>query len=522
MENVRGIVPRKIKGFRDIDPNLNQIKWKIINAASKIYKLYGFEHWDTPAIEYADNLGKYLPDTDTIEEGVYSFRNPEKEPVLKSDGKELRDTWDRVIMENHFLSMRYDLTAPLARHYAEKLLTASQKGNLTTKNAPLFRRYQFGPVFRYETKLDPGRFREFWQLDFDTVGTGDITADAEVCMVTTDALEAIGLKRGTYIMKVNNRKILKGFLKNLDVNDEETEMNILRVVDKLDKIGFEGLKQELGNGRIDSSGGVINGLELNPNLIFSIINFFKKFEKTKSRKNILEQLSNLNNLNSIFIEGVEELRKIDFILSATGYNEKRVIFDPTLVRGMAYYTGPVFEVESKQTYIDEKGNERKLGSICGGGRYDALVEKLLGIKVPATGLSIGVDRVAELLQLTKQAQEQIKGPVLIIVFDNNLMPEYQKIASQLRKAKIDTEVYYGFQRGLNKQLAYADKKNCPIAILLGEDELNKGVVSVRDLKMGKEIASEFSDKKEWQKSAQFEVKKEELVGKVKEIIKKYK
>jgi len=441
---------------------------------------------------------------------------------LDTEGNDLKDDWSRVIFENHFLSLRYDLTAPLARLYAEQLWQDKLKGNVKTEKSPLFRRLQFGPVFRYEAKLDPGRFREFWQLDFDTVGTGDMTADAEVCMVTTDALEAIGLKRGSYIMKVNNRKILKGFLKNLGVNDDETEMNILRVVDKLEKIGFEGLEQELGKGRVDSSGGNINGLNLNPILIDGIIDFFKKFGKTHSRKTILKLLSNLNISNSIFVEGVGELHKIDNMLSATGYNEKRVIFDPTLVRGMSYYTGPVFEVESKQTYIDEKGNERKVGSICGGGRYDDLVEKLLGIKVPATGLSIGVDRVAELLQLTKQVQEQVKGPVLIIVFDNNLMPEYQKIASRLRKAKIDTEVYYGFQRGLNKQLAYADKKNCPVAILLGEDEFQKGVVTVRDLKMGKEIASEFTDKKEWQKSSQFEVTKEELVKKVKELINKHK
>jgi len=523
----RGIIPRKIKGFRDIDPSLNQLKWSIVNAAKKVYISYGFEHWDTPILEYAETLGKYLPNEQNITEGevaegVYSFRNPEKETVLDTEGNDLKDDWSRVIFENHFLSLRYDLTAPLARLYAEQLWQDKLKGNVKTEKSPLFRRLQFGPVFRYEAKLDPGRFREFWQLDFDTVGTADMTADAEVCMVTTDALEAIGLKRGTYVMKVNNRKILKGFLKNLGVNDDETEMNILRVVDKLDKIGFDGLEKELGLGRIDSSGGSINGLQLSPNLIFGIIDFFKKFGKTHSRQTILKQLNNLNISNSIFIEGVEELQKIDSILAATAYNEKRVIFDPTLVRGMSYYTGPVFEVESKQTYIDEKGNERKVGSICGGGRYDDLVEKLLGIKVPATGLSIGVDRVAELFQLTKQVQEQVKGPVLIIVFDNKLMPEYQKIASQLRKAKIDTEVYYGFQRGLNKQLAYADKKNCPVAILLGEDELNKGIVTVRDLKMGKEIASEFTDKKEWQKSAQFEVKKEELVKKVKELINKHK
>ncbi len=251
MGNKRGIVPRKIKGFREIDPNLNRVRWKIINAASKVYKLYGFEHWDTPVVEYADNLGKYLPDTDTIAEGVYSFRNPEKEPVLKSDGKELRDDWDRETMENHFLSLRYDLTAPLAMHYAEKLWMNSRKGNLPTKNAPLFRMYQFGQVYRYEAKLDPGRFREFWQLDFDSVGSGDVAVGAEVCMVLSDSMEAIGLTRNTYIVKVNNRKILKGLLQNLGVKTEKQEQSILRIIDKTDKIGMEALVEELGVGRTE-------------------------------------------------------------------------------------------------------------------------------------------------------------------------------------------------------------------------------------------------------------------------------
>jgi histidyl-tRNA synthetase len=525
----RGIVPRKIKGFRDIDPSLNQLKWAIVDGAKKVYKAYGFEHWDTPVLEYADSLGKYMPPDESategqVAQGVYSFRNPEKEPVYDEKGNELIDKndFDKVIYENHFVALRYDLTAPLARLYAEQLWQDKLKGLVKTEKSPLFRRYQFGPVFRFEMKVDPGRFREFWQLDFDTVGTSDMAADAEVCMVTADALEEIGLKRGSYIVKVNNRKVLKGFLKNLGVDKEATEQNILRVVDKLDKIGLDGLKEELGNGRTDSSGAKVKGLELDSNLINGIIDFFKKFAKAKNRKNILEQLSNLAHSNTIFNEGVDELRKIDSVLSSMGFTEKRVVFDPTLVRGMSYYTGPVFEVESKQTYKDEKGNEKRVGSICGGGRYDDLVEKLLGIKVPATGLSIGVDRLAELLQLTNQAPEKISGPVLIVVFDNNLMPEYQKIASQLRKAKIDTEVYYGFERGLKRQLAYADKRNCSVAIMMGENELQKGTITVKDLKAGKDIAADFTDKTEWLKTAQVEVKKEDLVKKVKELIKKHK
>lgn len=530
MENLkRGIVPRKIRGFRDIDPGLNQLKWRIVDSARKVYKAYGFEHWDTPVLEYADSLGKYMPgeavgDAGEVAEGVYSFRNPEIEPVYDENGNELRDrnNFDKVVLENHFVALRYDLTAPLARVYAEQLWQDKLKGLVKTEKSPLFRRYQFGPVFRFEVKVDPGRFREFWQLDFDSVGTADVTADAEVCMVLSDAMEEIGLKRGTYMVKVNNRKVLKGFLKNLGVEDEETEKNILRVVDKIDKIGLDGMKAELGKGRTDTSGAQVKGLEMPAPLVKGIVDFFKKFGKIKSRKNVLERLGELAGANTIFTEGLEELKKIDAVLTSMGYTEKRVVFDPTLVRGMSYYTGPVFEVESKQTYTDDKGNEKRVGSICGGGRYDDLVEKLLGIKVPATGASIGVDRLAELLQLTNQAPRKVTGSVLIIVFDNTLMQEYQEIAAQLRKAKIDTEVYYGFQRGLNKQLAYADKKNCPVAILMGEDEVAKGVVTVRDLKKGKDVASEFTDKAEWMKTAQFEVKRGDLVKKVKELIKQHK
>lgn len=514
MQNKRGIVPRKIKGFRDIDPSLNRLKWKIINAASKVYKLYGFEHWDTPILEYTDGLGKYLPDTDTLEEGVYSFRNPEKEPVLRTDGKECRDEWDRVVMENHFLSLRYDLTAPLARHYAEKLWVDSQKGNLTTMNAPLFRRFQYGPVYRYETKLDPGRFREFWQLDFDSVGTGNIAADAEVCMILADAMEEIGLKRGTYIVKVNNRKILKAFLQNIGINTETQEQSVLRIIDKTDKIGIAGLKEELGKGRADSSGAFIEGLNLDSNTIDLIVAFLNDFGQTTERKLIINRLYQYLKESNIGREGVDELNKIDEVLTRLGFNEDRVVFEPTLVRGMSYYTGPVFEVESKQTYLDSKGNERKVGSICGGGRFDDLVERLIGIKVPATGASIGVDRLAELLLLTNQAETQISGPVFIVVFDENLMPEYQRIANELRANNIETEIYYGLRKNLKKQLAYADKRNCPLAIIIGENEISNGVATVKDLRLGK-LQTSIVNKDEWKEKVQKEVHRDHLIHHIK-------
>jgi len=519
MSKQRGIVPRKIKGFRDIDPNLIRIRQHIVDAASAVYKLYGFEHWDTPVIEYADNLGKYMPDSDTIEQGVYSFRNPEKEPVLNEIGKDLKDEFDVVVMENHHLALRYDLTAPLARHYAEKLWLNSIKGDLTATNAPLFRRFQYGPVFRYEAKLDPGRFREFWQLDFDTVGTRNIAADAEVCMILSEALEAIGLERSSYIIKVNNRKILKGLLQSTGVATEDDEQNILRIIDKFDKIGRDGLEAELGKERKDKSGAIINGLNLDQAIIDKIMFYIDMFISTEDRLTILQKLKSHLTGSEIGEEGVAELETINDILTKLNFDEDRIIFDPTLVRGMAYYTGPIFEVESLQTYKDKKGRKRKVGSICGGGRYDGLVEQLNGIQVPATGASIGVDRLAELLLLTEQAKTEIQGPVFIAVFDDQLMPEYQKIARELRQEGIETEIFYGQQKNMKKQFSYADKRNCPLAIMIGENEMESGMVSVKDLVLGRQ-ETDISDRDEWRKKVQQDVERGNLISYIKEKLNK--
>ncbi|KAB2909424.1 MAG: histidine--tRNA ligase [Ignavibacteriales bacterium] len=515
---MNGMIPKKIKGFRDIDPELNELRQQVVEKAGKVYELYGFRHWDTPVLEYAENLGKYLPDKETVAEGVYSFRNPETEPVYKNDGSELRDENDLVVMDNHHIAMRYDLTAPLARMYAEELFIQSLKGQLTTNNAPLFRRYQYGPVYRFEAKLDPGRFREFWQLDFDTVGTADVAADAEACMVLSDALEAIGLEKKSFVVRLNNRKILSGFLSGIGIAGEEDEASVLRVIDKIDKIGIDGITAELGKGRKDSSGAVIPGLGLENKTVNAIANYFERFVEDKSRESTIEALFSLNAKNEKFTEGMAELTRIDELLRASGYDEEKVLFSPSIVRGLGYYTGPVYEVESLLTFTDRKGNTRRVGSICGGGRYDGLVERLLGIKVPATGASIGVDRLCELLLLSGEATLQQKGTVLITVFDDELMGEYQKISAELRSAGIPAEIYYGAQRGLKKQIGYADKMNSPVCILLGSDEFEKGVVTVRNLALGKELSATIENKDEWKRKVQKEVSRNELVETIKEML----
>ncbi len=503
----RGIVPRKIKGFRDIDVSLNQLKLQIIERASAVYKSYGFEHWDTPILEYADCLGKYMPDDDTVDKGVYAFSNPEIEPVYATDGEPLRDESNDVIMENAFVALRYDLTAPLARVYAERLWMDYLRGQVKVGKAPLFRRFQYGPVYRYEIKLAPGRFREFWQLDFDSVGTSAISSDAEACMILSDALEAIGLKKDTFRIKVNNRKYLKGFLASLGIDKTEAEQDILRIVDKYDKIGLEGVKAELGAGRTDKSGAKIVGLNLDKTLVTGIYDFLNQFtEGGQSRKEIISRLSKID--NAIAQEGLAELQQMDEIFDKLNFGEENVIFEPTLVRGMAYYTGPIFEVESLQTYRNKRGQKKQIGSICGGGRYDGLVQQLLGMSVPAVGASIGVDRLAELLILTKQVPEKADGPVFIANFDDNLMLDYQNIARKLREKGVDVEIYYGCHkgfRGLKKQLSYADRKNCPVAILIGGDEVEKGIATVRNLKLGKELSATITDKREWRARVQKEI-----------------
>ncbi len=511
----RKIIPRKIKGFRDISPELNDVRLHILDKASEVYQKYGYEHWETPILEYAECIGKYLPDEDAVAEGIYSFPNPEKEPLTDEKGKPLRDKNNQVHYLHFPIALRYDLTAPLARVYAESLWQKYLQKNLNEKNVPLFRRFQYGPVFRFEKKLDPGRFREFWQIDFDTVGTNSLYADAESCMILADALENIGLKQEEYLVKLNNRKLLKGFLTfigatKLSLNKlsrEHPEQAILRVLDKTDKIGIQGVLAELGEGRKDSSGAFIQGLKIPQNILSRIADFLYAFENNTSRGKTLEKLQNLNISDPVFEEGLNELVEISDILEKLNYSDKQITLAPTLVRGMGYYTGAIFEVVYLDEFKDEKGNLREVGSIAGGGRYDGLVENLLGIKAPAVGASIGVDRLAELLRKKELQKKSLK--VLIINFDNSLMLLYQQIAKELRAAGIITEIYYGINTKLKKQMLYADQKNFDYAILIGENEKNKGVATVKNLKAGKELKN-IKDKDAWKKQVQTEVALEKL------------
>ncbi len=489
-----GIRPRARlpKGFRDIGAAELAATDAMLATIRRVYETYGFEQLETPAIEYTDALGKFLPDQDRPNEGVFSFTDDD-------------DQW---------LSLRYDLTAPLARYVAE---------NFQSLPKP-FRRYATGTVYRNE-KPGPGRFRQFTQFDADTVGTDNLAADAEICMLAADTLEALGIERGDYVIKVNNRKLLDGLLESvgIDLNDHVTRLAVLRSLDKLDKFAREDVVHLLGPGRKDESGDFTKGAGLSDRQIEALLDFVTEPSHQQGDRGAVVRRAGFDQALA-FDEGLAELADINRLVKAAGYDEDRIRIDHSVVRGLEYYTGPVFEAELTFEVKDEKGRPVRFGSVGGGGRYDGLVERFLGQKVPATGFSIGVSRLqAALAVLNKdKAGASAQGPVVVLVMDKAELPRYQRMAQELRSAGICAEMYLGTS-GMKAQMKYADKRGSPCVVIQGSDEREKGEVQIKDLIEGAKAAKEIADNKEWkeQRPAQISVQETDLVTAVREILSRH-
>lgn len=485
--------PRVPKGLRDEMAGDVIGQRKMLAAIAEVYELYGFDPLETSSLEYADALGKFLPDADRPNEGVFSFQDDD-------------DQW---------LSLRYDLTAPLARFVAE---------NYDGLPKP-FRRYQTGPVWRNE-KPGPGRYRQFTQFDADTVGTPSMAADAEMCMLMCDAMEAIGIERGDYEVRVNNRKILDGVFEiiNLEAEGEELatqKLTILRALDKMDRLGREGVKRLLGEGRKDESGDYTEGAKLAPEQIETILHFATI--NMGSRADICNDIAGLLYLSEIGVEGASELREIDVCLTAAGYSNVQVKFDPGIVRGLEYYTGPVWEIELTFEIEDEKGRPVRFGAAGGGGRYDGLVERFKGVRVPATGCSIGISRLyAALKALGKTEENSVMGPVVVLIMDKDETASYQTMVQELRGAGIRSELYLGGS-GMKAQLKYADRRGASVVVIEGEDEREKGELTLKDLILGSEMSKNIEDNKEWREDqpAQMAVGRSDLVTGVQSILARY-
>ncbi|MFO1165235.1 MAG: histidine--tRNA ligase [Paracoccus sp. (in: a-proteobacteria)] len=482
------------KGFIDyFGADVTERK-QMLDRIAEIYHRHGFEPLETSAVETVEALGKFLPDVDRPNAGVFAWQEAEVPGIGQGGGG-----------AGDWLALRYDLTAPLAR------VAAQFRNDLPSP----YRRYAMGPVWRNE-KPGPGRFRQFYQCDADTVGSASVAADAEICAMLAAALEHAGIQRGDYLIRINNRKVLNGILDAMGVDAGTPADDVLRTIDKFDKIGEAGVRQLLTTGRKDESGAFIDGVGLRPEQADPVIAFLTS--KGADNAATLVNLRAAVGGSVIGAEGVDELAQIADMLAAMGVNEDRAIIDPSIVRGLGYYTGPVFEAELTFEVLDDKGRKRQFGSVAGGGRYDGLVERFTGQKVPATGISIGVDRLLAALRAKGLMGGTDQGPVVVTVMDRDRMADYQAMAAELRAAGIRAEVYLGNPKNFGNQLKYADKRNAPVAIIQGGDEAARGVVQVKDLILGARIARDASHE-EWRaQPAQTEVARKDLVAEVRRIL----
>jgi histidyl-tRNA synthetase len=496
-------VPR---GFMDRHAEDIAATERMLAAIRDVYERYGFEALETPFVEYTDALGKFLPDLDRPNEGVFSFQDDDEQ----------------------WLSLRYDLTAPLARYVAE---------NFDSLPKP-HRSFRGGWVFRNE-KPGPGRFRQFMQFDADTVGAASVAADAEMCMMAADTLERLGIARGDYIIKVNNRKVLDGVMEAIGLGGADKagqRLTVLRAIDKLDRLGVAGVRQLLGEGRKDESGDFTKGAGLSDASISRVIGFTGWDAKGSGSAGASDvTLANFESAtagSARGAEGVAELREMASLVAAAGYGD-RVVVDPSVVRGLEYYTGPVYEAELTFEVKGEDGRPVRFGSVGGGGRYDGLIGRFRGEDVPATGFSIGVSRLVAALKAVNSplvTGETMRPLVVVTVMDRARMADYHKMVTQLRDLRgpantplVRAEMYLGDGR-FGAQMKYADRRGAVAAVIQGSDEKAKNQVTVKDLILGAELAALGKDREDYrqrQAEAQFSVGEEHLLDAVWKVLSRH-
>ncbi len=474
---------RKPRGFPDRREDLLASEQQLITDISAVYRLWGFEGVDTGAFEFADALGKFLPDDDRPNSGVFSLQDDDEQ----------------------WMALRYDLTAPLARFAGENW----------DRLAKPFRRYAFGPVWRNE-KPGPGRFREFLQCDADTVGSAGPGADAEMIAMMSAALRAAGMAPGESVVKVNTRLLMNGLLESIGANDDAARLTVLRALDKLDRLGVSGVADLLGTGRKDDSGDFTKGAGLQTADIERVLAFATA--RGPSRGETLENLAAISSGTDAGKAGLAELADIDALLGGLGVTEDEVLFDPAIVRGLEYYTGPVYEAELLKEVIGPDGKPVAIGSVGGGGRYDGLVSRFRGEDIPATGGSIGISRLATALALAGDAEARA-GPVVVLVLDREHAADSFALATTLRNGGIRAEVYLGAS-GMRAQMKYADRRGAPAVVIVGENERQAGTLTIKDLVVGAEKAKAIKDNAEWRESrpGQVEVTRDALITTVRGML----
>ncbi|MDD4051148.1 MAG: histidine--tRNA ligase [candidate division Zixibacteria bacterium] len=475
------IKPEVLKGFRDYPPSEEIARQNLVAVFREVFESFGFSPLQTPALEKTETLKGADYGSENLET-IFSFTGPEKTDM----------------------ALRFDLTTSLARYVA---------GN--PEMALPFRRYQVGPVWRVD-KPGPGRFREFTQFDIDTVGTASMLADAEIMAAICQSFERLGLPN--YRIRYSNRKIINGLAEFFQTPKDKI-LDFLRVTDKLDKKGVEAITNELGPGYRDESGDWIPGLNL-PELTVSTasaffyswsnwltvaeLDSFAQLDRDIERFAIEKLGYNPNSFYQarlagemgldVLDKGLAELQEVRRYLMDLGVPLSKTQFDPTLVRGLGYYTGPVFE-----TVLDDVP---EVGSVFAGGRYDGLVERFLGRKIPAVGASAGIDRLlAALMSRNLITFQTTISEVLVTVMDQDKMPEYIALLNDIRSNGFKAEIFLGETKNLTKQLKYADKVGIPMAVIAGSDEFERGEVTVKNLVAGRTQALEVADREQWLQAA---------------------
>jgi histidyl-tRNA synthetase len=466
------VEPRVSRGLRDLLPDQMLARQSMIDTIRGVYELYGFVPLSTPAIEFLDVLSGSAGQE--AQQSIFRVTNP----------------------ENEALGLRFDLTVPLAR-------VVAQYAELPRP----FRRYQVAPVWRAD-KPDKGRFREFTQFDLDSVGTESEIADTEILAGMADTLDKLGV--GRYLVRFSSRAMLNLLLDFAGIGHEQG-VDVFRVLDKLDKVGLDKVRLELAQGYKDESGDAIRGVGLTADQIDRIVQFLGI--KADARRDVVAQLRDLFKGLEHAPGQIDVVERISNHLYALGYGDDKIALDLSIARGLAYYTGPVFEA----ILLDAP----QFGSVFGGGRYDDLVMRFLGQAIPAVGASMGVDRLlSALAYLDRLDKRKATARVLITNMDHALVDDYLQMTWELRRAGIPTELYIGTAKGPGKQLKYADQYEIPLAILYGSNEKQQGLVTVKNMAVGRAKAGELGDRSAWiaQRPGQTTIPRAELVEGIRRLL----
>ena len=431
------------KGFKDRRGNELALKNKLVDTIKEVFMRYSFEQLETPEFEKSENIGSFLAEDESNPmSDVFSFTN-----------------------EKESLTLRYDLSAPLARFCAE---------NFRDLVFP-YKRFAYGNVFRQE-KADSARYRAFSQLDADIIGDANPSqADAEICNIIGESFKKIGLSKDQFTINVSNKKILQGLINELKI-EEDRQYKVLKSIDKLDRLGTKGVEELLKQGRKDQSGAFTKGCELSDNQASEIINFL-------NLKGINDLKTNLK--NPLSLEGINELEELFEVLSY-GKNQDSVKIDVTKIRGLSYYTGFLVETNLNFKVTNAKGKEINIGSVASGGRYDNLIARFKGADYKGTGMSIGIDRLLYAVNQLGQIKVNKNKPVLVCILDKSFIQKYYEIVNELRANNIASEIYLDQNKNLKKQLQYADRKKLNLAIICGENEFKEEKLTIKKLSSSKE------------------------------------